>query len=89
MKKSFFERLTGSSKDEMEEERELEMDKGIVDKDNNGNDWMEENNDEGQLTVDVFQTSNDIIIKAMVAGVKPDDLDVSITQDMITICGKR
>ena len=35
MKKSFFERLTGSSKDEMEEERELEMDKGIVDKDNN------------------------------------------------------
>ncbi len=51
--------------------------------------WMEENNEEGQLTVDVFQNPNEIIIKAMVAGVKPDDLDVSITQDMITIRGKR
>ncbi|HDH03981.1 MAG TPA: Hsp20/alpha crystallin family protein, partial [Candidatus Campbellbacteria bacterium] len=89
MKKSFFERLTGSSNDEMDEERDMDINKGVIDKENNGNDWMEENNDEGQLTVDVFQTTDDIIIKAMVAGVKPDDLDVSITQDMITIRGKR
>jgi HSP20 family protein len=53
------------------------------------NDWMEEENEEGQLTVDVFNTPNEIVIKAIVAGVKPDNLDISITRDMVTIRGKR
>jgi HSP20 family protein len=52
-------------------------------------DWMEEENEEGQLTVDVYNTPNEIVIKAIVAGVKPDDLDISITRDMVTIRGKR
>ena len=52
-------------------------------------DWMEEDNEEGQLTVDVFNTPNEIVIKAIVAGVKPDDLDISITRDMVTVRGKR
>jgi len=51
--------------------------------------WMEEESSEGQLSVDVFQTPDEIVIKAHVAGVKPDDLDVSITRDMVTIRGKR
>ena len=42
-----------------------------------------------QLTVDVYQTDSDIIIRALVAGVKPDELDVAITRDMVTISGKR
>src|SRR3989338_56688 len=45
--------------------------------------------DEGQLTVDVYQTDNDIVIKSTIAGVVADDIDVSITSDMITIKGKR
>ncbi|MDB5194338.1 MAG: heat shock protein Hsp20, family protein [Parcubacteria group bacterium] len=45
--------------------------------------------EEGQLTVDVYQTSSDIIIKTMVAGVKPEDLDVAITRDSVTIRGRR
>ena len=52
-------------------------------------DWIEEENEEGQLTVDVYNTPNEIVIKAIVAGVKPDDLDISITRDMVTIRGKR
>lgn len=44
---------------------------------------------EAQLTVDVFQTPNEIVIKALVAGVRPDDLDIAITRDMVTIRGKR
>jgi HSP20 family protein len=48
---------------------------------------MEE--EEGELSVDVYQTSTDIIIEAMVAGVKPEDLHLSITRDMVTIKGKR
>ena len=52
-------------------------------------DWMEEESEEGQLTVDVYQTGNDIIVKCMVAGVRPEDLEITITRDMVTIKGKR
>lgn len=44
---------------------------------------------EGQLTVDVFQDDETIIIQSTIAGVSPDDLDVSITNDMVTIRGER
>lgn len=43
----------------------------------------------GELAVDVYQTPSHIIIKAMIAGVRPEDLDVSITRDMVTVRGKR
>lgn len=49
--------------------------------------WM--NDSEGQLTIDVYQTDNDIVIKSTIAGVKPEDLDVSINNDMVTIRGER
>lgn len=44
---------------------------------------------EGQLTVDVFETDKDIIIQSAVAGVEPEDLDISIEKDMVSIKGKR
>ncbi|OGI28525.1 MAG: hypothetical protein A2288_01020 [Candidatus Moranbacteria bacterium RIFOXYA12_FULL_44_15] len=44
---------------------------------------------EGQLTIDVYQTENDIVIKSTIAGVKPEDLDVSINNDMLTVRGER
>lgn len=44
---------------------------------------------EGQLTVDVFQDDQNIIVQSTIAGVSPDDLDVSITNDMVTIRGER
>lgn len=44
---------------------------------------------EGQLTVDVFQDDENIIIQSTIAGVSPEDLDVSITNDMVTIRGER
>jgi len=53
-------------------------------------DWMEEETEEeGELTVDVYQTADMIVIKSMIAGVRPEDLDISITRDMVTIHGKR
>lgn len=45
--------------------------------------------EEGELSVDVYQTNSEIIIEAMVAGVKPEDLHLSITRDMVTIKGRR
>jgi len=47
------------------------------------------NDSEGQLTIDVYQTEDDIVIKSTIAGVKPEDLDVNINNDMVTIRGER
>lgn len=87
-KRSFFEKLTGSVSlnEESEEPREENEEKGAH-KGEAG--WLEEENEEAQLTVDVYQTPTEIIIKSIVAGVKPDDLQISITRDMVTIRGKR
>lgn len=51
--------------------------------------WDEDNDGEGQLTIDVFQTDSDIVVKSTIAGVKPEDLEVSINNDMLTIKGER
>ncbi len=45
--------------------------------------------EEGQLTVDVYQTEDDIVIKSTIAGVKAEDIDISVTNDMVTIKGQR
>ncbi|KKT60096.1 MAG: Protein containing Heat shock protein Hsp20 protein [Candidatus Azambacteria bacterium GW2011_GWC2_45_7b] len=45
--------------------------------------------EEGQLTIDVWQTPDEIVVQAIVGGVKPEDLDVSVTHDMVTLRGKR
>ncbi len=44
---------------------------------------------EGQLTIDVFQTEDDVIIQSTIAGVSDKDLDISVTNDMVTIKGTR
>jgi HSP20 family molecular chaperone IbpA len=44
---------------------------------------------EGQLPVDVHQTPTDIVIRAFVAGVRPDELSISISRDMVEIEGSR
>jgi HSP20 family protein len=51
-------------------------------------DWSE-SEPEGQLTVDVYQTPDDIIIESAIAGVKPEDIDVNVTNDSISIKGAR
>ena len=48
-----------------------------------------EDNNEGQLTIDVYQTDTEIVVKSTIAGVKPEDLDVAINNDMLTIRGER
>ena len=45
--------------------------------------------EEGQLTVDVYKTKDIIVIKSIIGGVRPEDLDISVTSDMVTIKGKR
>ncbi|HTY40158.1 MAG TPA: Hsp20/alpha crystallin family protein [Candidatus Paceibacterota bacterium] len=47
------------------------------------------NEPEGQLTIDVYQTPNDIVIESAIAGVRPEDIDINVTNDSITIRGQR
>jgi len=44
---------------------------------------------EGQLALDVYQTPNEIVILAPIAGVKMNDISVTVTEDVLTIKGKR
>lgn len=89
-KRSFFEKLTGTAHLE-EEQEEVQASRNVTktEKKNGNGNWIEEENDEAELTVDVYQTNSDIVIQAMVAGVKPEDLELTIARDMVTIRGKR
>lgn len=55
--------------------------------------WESDDSDEtpqeGELPVDMFQTDDAIVIRALVAGVSPNDLEISITRDMVTMRGMR
>lgn len=87
-KPSFFDRLTGTSYDDNFDSFEEEP----AAKAGAAPGVPAEHHDEpveAQLTVDVYQNENEIVVRALVAGVRPEDLDVAITRDMVTISGKR
>ena len=50
--------------------------------------WLEED-DEGQLAVDVFHTEDNLVLYAPIAGVKKEDLDIAINDEMVSIKGIR
>jgi HSP20 family protein len=101
-KPSFLERLTGSvpaadydrilddehhfGEDDDSEENETFTSDDDYEEDTNAEQPAQQ---EGELPVDMYQTNDAIIIKALVAGVSPTDLDISITRDMVTIRGVR
>lgn len=85
-KRSFFEKLTGAVR--LDDEEDVIESVEITEHEAERPSIFDEP-EEAQLTVDVFNTPTEIVIKTMVAGVKPDDLDVSITRDSVTIRGER
>ncbi len=97
-KRSFWDRLTGNThaeKEEYEEPKRISV--GAHSRKNNdkekkqetNNNWIEEENEEAELAVDVYQTPTEIVVQTMVAGVKPEDLELTIARDIITIIGQR
>ncbi|OGY56745.1 MAG: hypothetical protein A2Y84_01535 [Candidatus Colwellbacteria bacterium RBG_13_48_8] len=44
---------------------------------------------EGQLTIDVYQTEDEVIVESTIAGVDPEDIDVDVTSESVTIRGER
>jgi len=101
MKISFFDRLSGNSSatdpfDSFDEEMSpaplsTRKDRERMSEPTARPAPLEDNatNSEGQLPVDVHQTAGDIIIRAFVAGVRPDELNISISRDMVEIEGSR
>lgn len=92
-KRSFFERLTGTvhvdDYDDENDNNDFEEEHEYRSGDNNEVAESESNSDTGQLAIDVINTPSEILIRAMIAGVKPQDLDIQITRDMVTINGRR
>jgi HSP20 family protein len=101
-KPSFLERLTGGGQQD-DYDRILDDDHqfGQADDANEAGLYAEDESDtwepeapatpvqDGELPVDMYQTNDAIVIRALVAGVSPTDLEISITRDMVTIRGVR
>jgi HSP20 family molecular chaperone IbpA len=51
--------------------------------------WQNEEEIVGELAVDVYETEDHIIVQSMVAGVKPESLDITIGREIVVIKGKR
>lgn len=43
---------------------------------------------EWQVPIDMYQTDNEIVVKAAIPGLKPEEVDISITGDTLTIKGE-
>jgi len=98
-KPSFLERLTGASPaidyDRVLNDEDSYSDTRVAsdeyeEKDTWEDEHLEEQTpQEGELPVDMYQTHEAIVIRALVAGVSPTDMEISITRDMVTIRGMR
>jgi len=86
-KRSFLERLTGSMR-MPDEESEIPATYNLKG-DKKNNNWMAEESEEAELAIDVYQTNTDIVVQTMVAGVKPEDIELTIARGIMTIRGKR
>ncbi|MDD5760617.1 MAG: Hsp20/alpha crystallin family protein [Candidatus Pacebacteria bacterium] len=65
------------------------MEEKIVSKKINNNTIWPSSEEEGELAIDLYETKDDLVLQAAIGGVAINDLDISITNDMITIRGKR
>jgi len=81
-KRTFFERLTGTVKaDEDSFSFPEPIDEELA--------TIDEESIDGELPVDVYNHENEIIIKTMVAGIRPESLDIDITRSMVSVKGTR
>ena len=84
-KRSFLQRLTGSISIADEDE----MYDAPIRNTHEPAPVLEDDPEEGELSVDVYERPGEIIIQAMVAGVRPEDLEVNIGREIVTIRGSR
>lgn len=51
--------------------------------------WLEDESEEGQLAIDAYQDEDNVVLKAPIAGVSIEDLEISITDEVVTVKGTR
>ncbi len=72
----------------------IEDDRSVRISPNDGGDnevpsWMAQEEEQAELSVDLFDNGKEIVVQTMVAGVRPEDLSIDIRRDSITIEGSR
>ncbi len=87
-KPSLFERLTGSMRASDPDEEDF-LDDDILDDEGEVTDIPADESTSGELSVDVYETPNTIVIKAITAGVKKEGLDITISRREVVIEGSR
>jgi len=45
--------------------------------------------EEGELSIDLYETEKNLVLKSAVAGIDPEELDLAVEKDLITIRGER
>lgn len=99
-KPSFLDRLTGGGtadeydrilddKHQFGEDDDLAVEETYQEEEEWESDGQPGAQQDGELPVDMYQTDDAIVIRALVAGVSPNDLEISITRDMVTLRGVR
>lgn len=51
--------------------------------------WLNFGEEEGQLSVDIYQTDDNLVVKSTIAGATSKDVEISLVDDMLTIRGQR
>ena len=87
-KRSFFERLSGAAAADAFESFDEETTPAHSSRKDKHHE-EDTSGAEGQLPIDVHQTPSEIIVRAFVAGVRPDELNISISRDRVEIEGSR
>jgi HSP20 family protein len=72
---------------EEQETVEMPVAKEVPQTSGNNEEWMADF--EGQLNIDMYQTKDNVIIKSTIAGVRPEDVDITVANDMVTLKGAR
>ena len=100
-KSSFFSRITGANDDQNDADyfgtipgQETTYEGEGVERRTHisprAGDWNASGDEpQGELAVDVYQTTDAIVVKALVAGVQPTSIDIALTREMLTISGTR
>ena len=73
--------------EEVEEVVPVAAVKENVEQSQGNDDWMSDY--EGQLNIDMYQTKDNVILKSTIAGVRPEDIDITVANDMVTVKGSR
>jgi HSP20 family protein len=88
---SFFNKLTGTDEDAQKEVKKKSAKREVKAKKETPEKLAaeKEEDSDGQLAIDVYETEDNFIVQSTIAGIKAEDLDISVDEDLVTIRGSR